>query len=65
MKKVQHQQNINCHSEIRKKCTRIMHYSVQMDNDPFIDGPLYTDLNVCGQNILQLNSLKIELAQKQ
>ena len=34
--------NINCHNEIRKKCTRIVHYSAQMGNGPFVDGPLYT-----------------------
>ena len=28
--------NINCHSEIRKKCTRIVHYSAQTDNGPSV-----------------------------
>ena len=36
--------NINCHNEIRKKCTRIVHYSAQMGNGPFADGPLYTGM---------------------
>ena len=54
MKKVQHEKssiskkcnmkNINCHNEIRKKCTRIVHYSAQMGNGPFVDGPLYTGM---------------------
>ena len=39
------QEKKNCHSEIRKKCTRIAHYSAQMDNGPPIDGPLYTVFN--------------------
>ena len=39
MKKVQHE---NCHSEIRKRCTRIGHYSAQTDNGPFLDRSLYT-----------------------
>ena len=34
----------NCHSEIQKKCTRIVHYSVQMDNGPSVDGSLYSGL---------------------
>ena len=34
--------NINCRSEIWKKCTRIVHYSAQTDNEPSVDGSLYT-----------------------
>ena len=34
--------NINCYNEIRKKCTRIVPHSAQTDNEPSVDGPLYT-----------------------
>ena len=34
--------NVNCHSETRKKCARIVHYSAPTDNGPSFDGPLYT-----------------------
>ena len=45
MKRVEHEKsatwkNTNCHSEMRR-CTRIVHYSAQMDNGPSVDGPLY------------------------
>ena len=47
MKRVQHKKSetwktINCLSEIRKKCTRLVHYSAQMDDELSVDGPLYT-----------------------
>ena len=48
VKKVQHEKSatwkkINCHSEIRKKCTRIVQYSAQTDNGLSVDDrPLYT-----------------------
>ena len=32
MQRVQHEKNINCHSEIQKKCGRIVRYSAQTDN---------------------------------
>ena len=34
--------NINCHSEISKNCTRIVHCSAQADNGPSVDRPFYT-----------------------
>ena len=51
MKIVQHEKsstwrNINCHSEILKKCTRIVPYSAQTDNGPSVDGPLYIGLEL-------------------
>ena len=47
IKKVQHEKsatwkNITCLCEIRKKCTRIVHYSAQMNNGLSVDGTLYT-----------------------
>ena len=45
MKRLQHEKrvtlgNINCHSEVRKKCTKILHYRAQSDNGSSVDGPL-------------------------
>ena len=41
MKRVEHEKsptwkNINCHSEMRRTCTTIVHYSAQMDNGPSV-----------------------------
>ena len=49
--RVQHEKratwrNINCHSELWKKCTRIVHFGAQTDNGPFVDGLLYTGKNL-------------------
>ena len=50
MKRVQHEKkltwkNANSHSEKRKKCKKIVHYSAQTDNSLSTDGPLYTVMN--------------------
>ena len=34
--------NINCHNEIPKISTRIVHYRAQTDNGPSVDRPIYT-----------------------
>ena len=47
MKRVQHEKHVtwrsmNCYSEVRKKCTRILHFRAQTDNGPSVDRPLCT-----------------------
>ena len=52
MKSVQHEKNINCHSEIWKNCTRKVHYSAQTDNRTSVDGPLYTGIRDIQWNLI-------------